>query len=172
MKNRRAFTLIEMSVCISLGSILLTLAIGLVHRSMHNESSNRRTANVERTATRLSDQFRRDVHQAKNASLDGLDTKELVLVLELMGEPNVTYRLEEHTIIREKQLDNRQTQREQFDFPDDHELEVGELNDPPRIVLTFRQDTGLAGISPSWKLHVEAVVGRFNKPVSTQEVAQ
>jgi len=41
VNNSRAFTLVEMMVSISVGSVLLGLALGMIHRTMRFESTTR-----------------------------------------------------------------------------------------------------------------------------------
>ncbi len=172
MNNRRAFTLIEMLVSISVGSVLMGLALGMVHRTMRAESTARTNAQVERTAARLSRQFRHDIHQAQSISLDGQQTDTPSLRLMLSDQRPVTYQIERGRVLREQQQGDEQTHREVFSFPDDHSLLFAELAEPSRAVLTVEHDTKLVGISPQVRLHVEAVVGQFLRLSQTEEASR
>ncbi len=172
MNNRRAFTLVEMMVSISVGSVLMALALGIVHRTMRTESTARTHAEVERTAARLSRQFRHDIHQAKSVSLDNQQSDATLLRLVLPDQQPITYRIEKRGILREQQHRDEQTHREIFTFPDDYILQFAELTEPSRAMLTLKHDTKLVGIAPQIKLHIEAVIGQFLRLSQTGEDSQ
>ncbi|NOY41099.1 MAG: prepilin-type N-terminal cleavage/methylation domain-containing protein [Planctomycetes bacterium] len=172
MNNRRAFTLVEMSVSIAVGSVLMGLALGMVHRTMRAESTARINAQVERTAARLSRQFRHDLHQAQSISLDNQQNDTPSLRLVLSDQRPITYQIDKSSILREQQQSDEQTHREIFLFPDDYSLLFGELGEPSRVVLTVEHDTKLVGISPQVRLHVEAVVGQFLRLSQTEGASQ
>ncbi|NOZ40319.1 MAG: prepilin-type N-terminal cleavage/methylation domain-containing protein [Planctomycetes bacterium] len=157
----RAFTLVEMMVSISVGSVLMALALGMVHRTMRTESTANTNAKVERTAARLSRQFRHDIHQAESVSLDNQQPDAALLRLMLTDQRPLTYRIENGGILREQQQSDERTQREFFGFPENFTLQFAQLSEPARITLTLEHDTQLVGIAPQIRLHVEAVVGQF-----------
>lgn len=161
MNNQRGFTLVEMLVSISAGSVLLVLATGVVHRTMRVESVVRENAAAERAALRLSRQFRHDIHQAKSVSLDGRQADQPVLQIVLSGQAPVSYRVEHTGVLREQPHNDTQIYREHFSFPDNYTVKFNELPSPRRVALTLERDTGLVGVPPRVELHVEAVISQF-----------
>ena len=161
MNHLRAFTLIEMLASISMGSVLMALALGMVHRTMRDESTARTNAQIERTAARLSRQFRNDVDQAQRVLFDNQQPDAPLFRLVLADQHPILYQIEKSGVLREQQQGDKRTHRDFFSFSDDHALRFAELAEPPRAVLTLERDTKLVGISPQVKLHVEAVIGQF-----------
>ena len=171
MKHSRAFTLVEMLTCISVGSVLLGLAVSMVHRTMRIESTARSSAQVERTASLLSRQFRQDIHRTKTFSLEGTLPEEVQLRLTLPEQSNIIYRLSENSVYREQQ-NSGQTHRETFSFPSNHSFQITELSDPVRLALTLEHDANLIDVSPQIKLHVEAVVGQLFRLIQPREISE
>lgn len=170
MSSPRAFTLVEMLVSISVGSVLMALALGMVHRTMRAESAARSHAQIERAAARLSRQFRHDIHQAKSTSIAAQQKGLPRLRLTLSAQPAITYQITKEGLLREQQQGHDQTYREIFAFPDGHILRFAELAKPHRAVLTLEYDTKLVGVPPQVKLHVEAVIGQFLRLSQTEEI--
>lgn len=171
--NRRAFTLVELLVSMSVGSTLLVLAIGMVHRAMTLETTARGRAATHRTALRLADQFRRDIHHASAVSLpEGSNgNAPAQLRIELPNQEPTTYAATDRGVIRLQQLASEQTRREEFFFPAGYQIDFAELQSPRRAVLTVRRETGLTGYAPRVELHVEAVVGRLQQVAPPVESA-
>lgn len=163
MSKLRAFTLIEMMVSISVGSVLMALALGMVHRTMRVESAARAHQAVERTAARLSRQFRHDIHQTQSVALDRQQAGSPNLRLLLPAQHPITYRITNSGVLREQQQspESGPIRRELFTFPADHTLRFAEHHRPARAVLTLVRDDRLVGVPPQVRLHVEAVIGQF-----------
>ena len=172
MKTRRAFTLVEMVASISVGSVLLVLAIGTVHRTMRIESTLRKNALAQRTAARLSRQFRHDIHLAESVSLDRQQADEPVLQIELPGQSPVSYRVEHAIVHREQRRSDALVHRERFSFPENFVVNFQELPTPQRVMLTVERETGLIGVSPRPEVHVEAVIGRFLRLSQPREASR
>lgn len=122
---RRAVSLVELLVVMSAATVILTLSTGLIHRIMHAQSKARALADVERTTLRLADSFRRDVHEATQATADKTQLADgSFLRLQLADGSTLEYRRDE-TTIRRVPLDGSHTiAREEFSFGEDFELEV------------------------------------------------
>ncbi|QDT00791.1 PulJ/GspJ family protein [Adhaeretor mobilis] len=167
----RGFTLVELLISISVGSVLLGLAINMVSRTMRVESGTRTQSQVERTALRLSRQFRSDVHQATSITFivqqTQLASKQApTLQLEVPGQGPITYQVQPAGLIRLQQRMDAKTQQNQayhdlYAFPQDYQVQFTELAEPARAVLTLLKETHLVGVPPQVRLHVEAVLGRF-----------
>jgi prepilin-type N-terminal cleavage/methylation domain-containing protein len=161
MNKPQAFTLVEMLVCISMGSVLMGIALNMVHRTMRIETAARSNSQLERSANRLSRQFRHDVHRAQVVSLETLEAGAVAVRLVLPGEAPIVYRLEQHIALRQQEQAAGRTHRESFEFPEDYRFRVEELVHPARAALSLQRDPDLIGVGPQRSLHVEAVVGQF-----------
>ena len=171
MKSSRAFTLVEMVTSLSIGSVLIVLAIGTIHRTMRIESSLRNYDRAERTAAQLSRQFRTDIHQAERIELDHSQGNQLKLLLTLPGQSSVVYRLESNHVRREQRLNEQQVHRENFSFPKQYSIDFQERSSPSRAILTVHQNSNPEGVPPRLQLHVEAVIGKFLQSTQLEEVS-
>src|SRR5206468_8588477 len=91
MKIRRGASLVELLVVMSACTSILTTSVVLVHRVMHVQSKARSSLAAQRSALRLSEQFRRDVDQTHDALANDLPA-EVVLQLQLPEKQTVEYR--------------------------------------------------------------------------------
>src|SRR3972149_5845862 len=117
-RTRHAVSLIELMVVLSACTVILTMSAALVHRVMHAQSKTRAFFDIERSALRLSNQFRRDVHQA-TAALAGADNlgDGVFLRLELPDNRSVDYYDQEGDVVRILAHDGDALSREEFPFP-------------------------------------------------------
>lgn len=171
MNEQRGFTLVELSASLAVGSVLLVLATGVVHRTMRIESIMRDNAAVERAALRLSRDFRYDAHRAESFSLNRPTADQPMLQLVLPGQAPVTYRVEGSGVLREQSNNDTQIHRERYSFSDNFHVQFAELPAPRRVVLTLERKTELVGIPPRIELHVEAVIGQFLQFSQTEETS-
>lgn len=135
---RHGFTLVELLVVISACSVILTTSVALIHRVMQTHQRTKEFFDVERVAVRLSDQFRRDVHQATEAlvNVDAMG-EEPFLRLKLLNNQAIDYH---HTDGRLRRMESREgmvTSREEFAFPDSVDLHIQETGSPRRVVLSL-----------------------------------
>ncbi len=157
MKNR-GFTLVEMVAVISVSSVLLVLATGVVHRAMRIDTAWRERADVTRAMTRLAHDLRRDAHRAQSVEIT---QDPLVLRIVFADDAEVSYQVVGEKIVRERQAAGEQTEREYYKKPADYGLEITILASPERVELRLTHDVKLVGIEPRTVLHVEAQVGRL-----------
>jgi prepilin-type N-terminal cleavage/methylation domain-containing protein len=161
MNQRRGYSLTEMQVVIAVGSVLMTLSTGVLVRSMRVNSTLMEQANLERTATRLSQQFRQDVHRAEGCVVDDQQEEGLVMRLAMPDEQPIEYHLAGKRIERTQAVGAGQTRRELFLFTEGCSVALSELEAPQRVGLLVERETGLVGEPPRVVLHVEAVVGQL-----------
>jgi hypothetical protein len=125
MKRRRAVSLVELLLAMSACTVILTLSAALVHRMLHAQSRTRAFFDAERTALRLSRQFRRDVEEATSATTPNEVTAEGVfLTLEMPGDRTVEYRRTSAAISRIELENGNTPSRDAFVFPTDREIIV------------------------------------------------
>src|SRR5437762_5225510 len=91
-KSRGGVSLIELLGLMSSCTIILTMSAVLLHRMMRVQIDTRAFVDMERSSSRLSQQFRQDVHQATAAVLGDSKLKENVfLQLQLPQETIIEY---------------------------------------------------------------------------------
>jgi hypothetical protein len=183
IRPRRAVSLIELLLVMSACTSVLTLSSVLLVRAMRIQTQSRVHADAERTALRLANQFRRDVHRAQTAVLNRNELeRDVVLRLQLADGQRVDYALVGSTLLRLAAGSDNRAAREEFFFPPGCEFSVRELEAPPRLAITIaaKPNFGIAsdgtharmpGVVPV-SLCVEASLGRdarFAAAVDRQE---
>jgi prepilin-type N-terminal cleavage/methylation domain-containing protein len=171
MKKHLAFTLVELLVVLSASSIVLTISTAMIHRTMHVQSRSRQFYDIERSALRLSEQFRHDVHLSQAASIqEPPGNQGVILRLELPEEQIVEYSRQEGTLHRILLNKKKPLSRQEYPFPATTRLTLKQLESPARVLLSMvpspeDEATGTAkNISQTHRLPVsfqaEAVLGR------------
>lgn len=138
MRTHRGASLVELLVVMSACSVILSMSAGLVHRAMRTHSQTRSVFEVERSALRLSGQFRRDVHRATSAITDDASLGEHVFVrLQLPGDQIVEYRRLQQSVMRIVSQSVQTVSREEFPWSSAIEVALQEENSPRRLVLSI-----------------------------------
>jgi hypothetical protein len=154
---RRAMSLIELMAGLSACSVILTTSAVLLHRVMRVESASRAFADVERSAARLSRQFRQDVHRASAAVLDPFQKNNgVALTLQFPNNQSLEYSFADGNITRIALQNGKIAAREEFAFPEDARLKFEEQQSPKRIVLslTTPRETPTASEGNDRKLYI------------------
>lgn len=169
--SRRGMSLTELLVVMTACSALLTLSSSLVCRVMRVHVDARTYDNAERNATRLADNFRRDVHRTQSVAPGLTKSRDPVfLQLEFSDGGHAKYSWQDGTVLREESSPDGPASREEFELPASCDLTIEEFDAPRRVVLTLSSDlkTRLqedSKVRPIGQfvpvnLQVEAVVGR------------
>ncbi len=180
--HRRAVSLVELTILMSACTVVLTLSAVLMHRAMRSNAYSRACQDVERNTTRLSDQFRRDVHEARTALIDGAALGAGVFLrFELAGDQTAEYRRQEGNIVRILSKGGNTVSRIEYAFAPACHVKVAEASAPRRIALTITIDPAeppagnaqrpLAMEEIPVSLQAEAVLGRdarFTKALITE----
>jgi hypothetical protein len=170
MPNRRGVSLAELLLTMSACTVILTMSAGLIHRAMHTQSRSRSFFDTERSAMRLSESFRRDVHAADDAAVIGNaeQGEGVFLRLQLPGSQMVEYRLAAGRVQRLLHVDGSVKSREAFVFAADTQLTL-EKSPQHLVVLSIVPPSDTAGpadrppltpYSTPASLRAEAVLGR------------
>jgi hypothetical protein len=134
MHRRRGISLLELMLTLSACIVILTMSAGLIHRAMHAQTKARLFFDVERSACRLGDSFRRDVHAAKSAAVGkSADGKGVLLRLQLAGDQSVEYHQTAGRVERLWHVDGNVRAREMFVFPRETRLQAKQ--EPPRLLI-------------------------------------
>lgn len=137
MRTRRGISMVELLAVLSGCSVILTTSGMLIHRAMHAQSQTRHYFDVERAAWRLSDQFRRDVHQALSATSGEAEADENVLLqLDLGDGESISYQRSKERVTRILSRNSRVAVTEDYLLTFDMEVKVSEESSPTGYVLT------------------------------------
>lgn len=171
MRTRRAVSLVELLVIMSTCTVVLTLTGVLLQRAMRIQMQSRAVVQAERTALRLADQFRSDVHDARSVDvIDADENQDAFFRLKLSGGRNVAYSQLEGVILRLESGNELPVRREEFVVPAVNKTTIQEKDAPQRLVLTVAskpveqrsaEDKSLASpFAARMNVHVDAVIGQ------------
>jgi hypothetical protein len=188
---RRGMTLVELMVIISATSVVLTTSAALMHGVMHTQKATRAFFDAERSAVRLSNQFRSDVHEATDATIDaGATGEEAFVSLQLSGNTTTRYRYVDGKVLRVQTRDGGGIAREEFVFPPSAVLKIELVDTPRRLVLSLTTPSVLSSNQGELSrdprevpvyFHVEARLNRdamipitfeYAKPPATADLRQ
>jgi len=164
-KTRGGFTLIEMSVVMSLLAVVLPLAAGTIVFLLRAQSQSAEALRDAMALTQLSHTFHADVHAARSARLSGDSKEESGITLKLADARTIEYRALPQTgaISRVVQQGKTVERREQFRIGSarptfdlaDLGREVG-LTIAPRL----SNSGGASPVTASAAIRLGAIVGR------------
>jgi len=181
MRFRRGVSLVELLLTMSACTVILTMSAALIHRVMHTQSKMRAFHDPERSALRLSNAFRRDVHRALGAETNDAELQDNVFLrLQLPEGETIEYRQLQGKVTRVQAAIGKPIANEAFAFPPEIELVI-RRESPNRMCLTITPDLRVQaagdGHSPSIAhatpahLLVEATLNR-NSRLSNAKAAQ
>jgi prepilin-type N-terminal cleavage/methylation domain-containing protein len=159
---RRAFTLIEMIVAISVGAVLMGIAVSLLLVLLGAEQSGRTHTERSESLRRLADQFRRDAHAAIGEPMAGSEDRHGCR-LRLADNCSVRYAIHAGEILREEQSGAKDVRRESYALPKDSTaaIVVDRTTSPPTLSLTIVPDD--ASLRSGHEIRIDALLGRDNR---------
>lgn len=168
MNKRRATTLVELVICMSIGSSLMLLSIEVAHQAFSASSRAHQRAELGRTGSRLAQQFRYDVHRATEATVEDPAT----VRVRYADETVVIYKAGDGRITREHSPATGETEHESYFLGQNQLVSFKSLDDPKRMELVARDETNLHNVAPRLELHVAAVVGKLRQAEQSGETEQ
>jgi prepilin-type N-terminal cleavage/methylation domain-containing protein len=132
--KRRAFTLIEMLVVITVSSALMGVAIVMLVALLKSEGSSRHHLEFCNILNRLDDRFRDDVHAAAQAAL-GEKGDALELTMPEPGKTLVRYRLLPGEISREEVEGGKTLRQESYSLPEEVKASFEQKQDGTQSIL-------------------------------------
>jgi hypothetical protein len=147
MRRRRAMSLVELTVVMSSCTLILTLSTVLIHRVMRHQSQTRLFFDAQRSGMRLSEQFRRDVHEATTAVTTELP-EGVFLRLRAREDQSIDYQRTERGILRLEMAGEETSSRDEFRFPNAMEAVISREEAPALIILEVKPRHDAAGGSP------------------------
>ncbi len=162
MNRKFGFTLIELIVSMSIGSLLTSLAIGVVIQSMTMTTSTTAWIDEERAANRLVEQFRRDARHASTFIVESAQNVAMQL-----SSGAVTYRVEENQVIREETFSDDVAARDRFFVGWHRTVAFAETTNPVGMSLAVTRDTELKNYGRQTDRMVMVTLGHLrNAPFS------
>jgi hypothetical protein len=139
MTHRRAISLAELLVVLSASTIIMTTSVSLLHRTMHSQSATRVFVDSERSALRLSEQFRRDVHDSLSATIDEKsDGARPTLRLKCADGLTIQYQpFQDDSLVRTTSQLGHPPTRDQFTFRTPFAYAARQEAAPPTVILTL-----------------------------------
>ena len=134
---RRAYTLLEMVVGISLLSVLMTISGSLIVTMSRSERHSIQSAEAGQTLARLNELFRRDVHRAFSASRSN-EAQTTVLTLTQANAADIRYAVIDGQLHRQTTIDGH-THREVFRITGGTWTVEVPPNEPWRVDILLRR---------------------------------
>jgi prepilin-type N-terminal cleavage/methylation domain-containing protein len=155
---RRAFTLIEMIIAISVGAALTGIAVSLLLVLYRAEQNGRAHVAQAQSLQQLADQFRRDVHAAADVTVNGKEPQGWQF--DLTEKRVVQYTVGAEGISREERIESKDVRRESYVLPKGSmaAVTVDRATNPPVVTLTIEPKDD--SLRPGRTFRVEAVAGR------------
>lgn len=158
--DRRGHSLIEMSAAMSVGAVLLLLAVQLVHRAMRHDHAQREHAAVQRVAERVTRQFRTDVATAIAVTLgpaesaNTIDDGTVVTLGRYAADP-VEWRFVGGSAVRSEPRAEGLPRHEAYDLPPGCAYHCAWATEEGRVVLDIRRPT--PGAEATWRLETRVL---------------
>jgi len=171
-------TLVELTVIISAAAVVLSTSAVLMHQIMRIQKKSQAFFDAERSAVRLSKQFRTDAHGAIEATIEADATGDKpFLQLQFADGESVAYSFSKGNVLRVNPRNNGVTTREVFAFSPIATFNIEEKATPRRLALslttTYQLPSGAGTRSPDPHaipvyLEVEAVMNRAAQVTSEE----
>ena len=156
--KRSGFTLIEMVISLTAGSMVMLAAVSLIHNSMHLRKQHQITVERMAISGRMLERWRLDVNHASR-----LIEREAGLEIEASGSFTV-YRAEQGVLYRQQSVSGERTIVDSVDFGPGARCELKVITQPVQAaVLTIFRRSKLAKAEPQIERQIVATVGRCNK---------
>ena len=138
LSKRCGVSLTELMLVLSSCTLILSTSGVLLHRVMRIEIESRTFVDAERACTRLSHQFRNDVHGAVAVDLKKMKlTEGVFLRLQLPENRSVEYAREKGLVRRTAHKGDKVVARDEFPIPPTATITINHLESPNRIFLAI-----------------------------------
>ena len=130
--SRRAFTLMEMLVVLTVGSVMLGISVGMLHLLLRSEQTGRDRVHRAAVSARLAEQFRADAAAAlRQVPIEAPALCQFILP----GDRTVTYRALPEEVRREERIAERPVRQESYTLPEGCSVAVAIKGDPTLVSL-------------------------------------
>jgi prepilin-type N-terminal cleavage/methylation domain-containing protein len=169
---RRAFTLVEVCIAMSISAIILYGLGGLFSLFGRIDRANHEQARIANELNRLAEQFRDDVHAAESADEMRNEPNEsngAVLRLRMAGNNRIVYdQPAEHELLRTEYKDEKVIRREAFDLGPSVTFAVRPAEHQARLLSLAIERTADGASDGLRNRHVTAMIGRDRRTLKSQ----
>lgn len=167
--RRRGFTLVEMLVVLTIGTVVVGIAVGMLHLLLRTEQAGRDRVPEARILARLAEQFRSDVGAAVRQPRIA---KAGEWQFALAGDRVATYRTLPGEVQWDERTADKLVRQESYVLPSGYSATIAVQNkSTPTVASLVIADRGTPQ-TPGREMHITAVLGkdhRFTKsPVGGQ----
>ena len=158
--SRRAFTLMEMLVVLTVGSVMLGISVGMLHLLLRSERTGRDRVHRAAVSARLAEQFRADAAAAaRHVPIEAPSPTLCQFVLP--GDRTVTYWELPEEVRREERIADKPVRQESYTLPDGCSVAVTVNGDPTLVslVVTHKNTPPAAGRA----MRVMALLGKDHR---------
>jgi prepilin-type N-terminal cleavage/methylation domain-containing protein len=156
MRHRRAFTLLELLIAVSVSTVFIGIAVALLQGLFQLGNAARREARSANVLGALARQFRADVHQATEAESGPKKS----LSLRLPGGRTVVYEIKPREITRHEQGGSGPAREESYAINPQATAAIEVEKGPVKMVSLCIRSPGPAG-GPA--LSIRAAMGRNHR---------
>jgi hypothetical protein len=175
-RRRGATSLIEVVVMMSVGMVMLGIAMTTIHLLLRAERHTTQAVWHNTAITRLSRVLRDDVHAVREAMVETADDDgPATLILTADDDRRIVYTIEEHELKRVESVGKAVEGRNSFFLPVGSSLQFEQVAGPPSVVRLVIERAAIAGGSakqtktstgePTARrtLTIESIVGRDHR---------
>lgn len=159
MIKRNGTTLIEVMLSTMAGSLIMVLAIKLVHQSFQLSSQTTARTNHSHSLNRLARQFRNDIHHASSIQV----VSDVAMIAESSNGTRTIYRFADGRVEREQTDNDNVVGHEQYPLIADTRVRFSKQSNPERGLLRVENQSGFANSVVRLNLNVSAVAGRWDE---------
>lgn len=162
MTSRRGFTLIELLTSISIGSVLLGVAVATILTLMKSEQVARNEFRRQTTLARLAQQFRHDAHASVRLSgPKEADAKPVVWEFEASDGQRIEYKWEGESLSRAVRSGEEVRQRDSYQLLPREPVQVEMVGGSKPAVVSLRivPSLGQGRVRPSPPIEIDALLG-------------
>ena len=162
--DRRAVSLVELLIVMSMRIVVLSIAMGTLHRVFQADRRARVDLSMQQTVGRLSRLLRQDVHQAVNVEKTTDETEadggwQKWRLQDDMGV-QVDYMIRGPLVRRREMSGDRPVHNEEFQLPDACEVTCELAETPQRVVMTVWLTASVYQLNPDTSSLTAREIGR------------
>lgn len=157
---RRGYLLIEMLIVLTVGSVLMGVAVGVLHLLLRTEQTGRNRAPQATIVARLAEQFRNDANDAvRQVSDAGKSQWQFVLP----DNRVVTYQTQSNAVEWSESAVEKTVRRESYVLPSDWSAAIAmhDTAKPPQATLVISERSGID--KAEREVRIKAVLGRNHR---------
>jgi len=159
MSKHKGSTLIEVMLSTMAGSLIMILAIKLVHQSFQLSSQTTARTNHSHSLNRLARQFRNDIHRASSIQV----VSDVEMSAESSNGTRTIYQFVDGRVEREQTDNDNVVSHEQYPLIADTKVRFSKQANPERGLMLVEHQSGLTNSVARLNVNVSAVAGRWDE---------